>query len=118
MRALYLLESYYFFTDKYRAQGIEQIVSKLEYCIPTEHWWYREGAKFYAEIKWVPQKVPTIIIGGNDDFITPMAVYEQALNFQRENIRMVTIPGAGHFPWLEQPRLVNYEMKSFLESCQ
>lgn len=115
MKALYLMEADYFFTEDYRSQGIEQIVNKLEFCIPTEHWWYREGAKFYAEIKWVPQKVPTLIIGGSEDFITPPAIFEQLPSFQRENIRIVTIPGAGHFPWLEQPDLVSHALLLFLK---
>jgi pimeloyl-ACP methyl ester carboxylesterase len=117
MKALYLMEADYFFTKNYRAQGIEQIVNTLEFCIATEHWWYREGADFYAEIKWVPQKIPTLIICGGDDFITPPAVYAQASNFQRENIQMLTIPAAGHFPWLEQPDLVNDALQSFLKRC-
>lgn len=118
MKALYLMEANYFFTENYRSQGVEQIVNKLEFCIPTEHWWYREGARFYAEIKWVPQRTPTLIISGSEDFITPAAVYEQAPHFQRENIQMVTIPAAGHFPWLEQPDLVCHAMQSFLKRFQ
>lgn len=114
MKALYLMEAHYFFKEKYRAQGIDQIVNKLEFCIPTEHWWYRKGAKFYAQIKWVPQKTPTLIISGSDDFITPPGIYEQALEFKRDNIQMVTIPSAGHFPWLEQPESVSQTLQSFL----
>ncbi len=117
MKALYLLEADYFFTENYRAQGIDKILNKLEFCIPTEHWWYREGYKFYAEIKWIPQHIPTLIISGAEDFITPPAIYEQALNFRRENIQMVTIPAAGHFPWLEQPDVINHTLQLFIERC-
>jgi pimeloyl-ACP methyl ester carboxylesterase len=93
-------------------------VNKLDFCIPTEHWWYTDGAKFYAEIKWIPQRIPTLIIGGSEDFITPLAVFEQASQFQRENIQMITIPSAGHFPWLEQSDLVHNALQSFLKRCQ
>jgi pimeloyl-ACP methyl ester carboxylesterase len=92
--------------------------SDLCVCIPTEHWWYKGGAGFYAEIKWIPQKTPTLIIGGNEDFITPQTIFEQTPSFQRENIQMVSIPGAGHFPWLEQPNLVSHAMQSFLKRIE
>ncbi len=116
MRALYLKEAHYFFTEQNRAKGIEQIVNKLKYCIPTEHWWYTDGYAFYSDIKWIPQQTPTLIIGGDDDFITPSAVFAQDLRFHRNNIKMVNIPNAGHFPWIEQPDFVNQTLASFITS--
>ncbi|MBY0281364.1 MAG: alpha/beta hydrolase [Alphaproteobacteria bacterium] len=113
LKALYLLEAFYFFSSNNQAHGIEQIVSKLEFCLSTEHWWYKEGAQYYSKIKWIPKKVPTIIIGGAHDFITPIGIFQQDLRFNRSNIKMINLVDAGHFPWLEQPQLVNKALTDF-----
>lgn len=115
LKELYLLEASYFFSPQNRSKGIEQIVEKLDFCIPTEHWWYTEGAKVYSEIKWVPEKMPTLIVGGSDDLITPLGVFEQDLRFVRDNITIVNIPNAGHFPWVEQPDLVDEVLTAFVK---
>lgn len=115
MKALYLQEADYFFTAQNRAMGIERVVNQLQYCIPTEYWWYTVGAAFYAEINWVPQKIPTLIIGAKDDFITPFAIFEQDTRFHRNNIRLVNMADAGHFPWIEQPAAINRVLASFAE---
>ncbi len=114
LKELYLLEALYFFAPQNRAKGIEQIVEKLDFCIPTEHWWYTEGAKTYSEIKWIPEKTPTLIIGGSDDLITPLDIFEQDLRFIRDNIRIMRVPNAGHFPWVEKPDVINEVFASFV----
>lgn len=116
MKALYLKEAEYFFTQPNRAKGIETIVNKLEFCLHTEHWWYAGGYEFYSDIKWIPEQTATLIVGGSDDFITPFGVFEQDQRFHRKNIQMTNIPNAGHFPWMEQPDLINQAMESFVES--
>lgn len=114
MKTLYLKEAAYFFDKQNLAKGIEEIINQLQYCIPTEHWWYAGGYAFFSEIQWIPQQIPTLIIGGEHDFITPLAVFEQDQRFHRKNIEMLNIPNAGHFPWLEQPALVNKTLEAFV----
>lgn len=114
LKALYLFETPYFFSPKNRTQGIEKIVEKLEFCIPTEHWWYKEGAQIYSEIEWVPQKISTLIIGGSDDFITPLGIFKEDPRFNRDNIKIVDIEDAGHFPWMEKPDALNDALELFV----
>ena len=106
LRDLYRLEAEYFFSKKYREAGIKQIINKLEFSISAEYWWYTQGPAFYKAITWVPQQTPTLIISGSEDKMTPLSVFESDARFKRDNIKMLEIKGAGHFPWLEQPEAV------------
>lgn len=114
LQALYMLEAEYFFTPEYKTKGINTIIKKLKFSIPAEYWWYTEGVNFYNKnITWVPQKVPTLIIGGSRDYITPLAIFENDVRFKRKNIKIQEIKDAGHFPWLEQTSLVSKAIKKF-----
>jgi pimeloyl-ACP methyl ester carboxylesterase len=113
LQSLYVLESEYFFAPEYREKGINQIIKKLEFSIPAEYWWYTQGVKFYSQITWVPQKIPTLIIGGSNDYITPLAVFENDNRFKRGNITLHLLEDAGHFPWLEQPNSLNESLMRF-----
>lgn len=116
MKAFYMQEVPYLFRKENSAKGIDQIIHKMEFCLDAEHWWYAGGHALYSEIKWVPQNVRTLIMGGSDDFITPFAIFEQDTRFHRHNITMTNIADAGHFPWVEQPDLICETIESFMQS--
>ncbi len=113
MKALYHAEASYFFAPEDRAKGIETIIDRLEYCLPTEHWFYTEGATEFKTIRWVPQTVPTLIMGGENDYITPLEIFIQDKRFERNNIEICNIPNAGHFPWLEKPQVMRAKFAAF-----
>lgn len=115
MKALYLAEADYFFAPENLMKGIESIVEKLSYCLQTEHWFYTEGAKELTQIKWVPQKVPTLIVGGSHDCITPFDIFKQDQSFLRDNIEIFNVANAGHFPWFEQPHIIRNKFTSFVK---
>jgi 3-oxoadipate enol-lactonase len=58
-------------------------------------------------------RVPTLVICGDEDTITPLA---EAENLQRgiAGSRLVVIPRAGHLANLEQPDAVNQALREFL----
>lgn len=51
-------------------------------------------------LKWV--RCPTLVVSGDDDFITPADLGAE-LAARIEGARQVVIPSSGHFPFLEQP---------------
>lgn len=55
---------------------------------------------------WVPETIPTLILTGEFDQITPLSSFEGTVYLDRPNIVIESIPGASHFPWLEKPELV------------
>jgi len=52
---------------------------------------------------WIPQKVNTLIMAGSNDHITPLNLFQNNNQYQRENILLNEISGAGHYPWFENP---------------
>lgn len=56
---------------------------------------------------------PTLLICGEQDAIVPLDC-GQAFHQRIRSSRLVTVPGAGHFPQLEQPALVGRLVAEFL----
>jgi pimeloyl-ACP methyl ester carboxylesterase len=59
-------------------------------------------------------KVPTLVIVGESDAITPPAVAESMVS-KLPGAQLVVIKGAGHMSPMEQPEQVNRAIKSFLD---
>jgi pimeloyl-ACP methyl ester carboxylesterase len=58
--------------------------------------------------------IPTLVIGGEqDELMAPSATKEMAEAIPGAQLRIV--PGAGHLPSLEQPRLTTQAITEFLE---
>jgi proline iminopeptidase len=57
---------------------------------------------------------PTLLLAGDDDFITPAEVCSAALAKGIPHTRFVTIPKTGHFPFLESPVAFDAELRSWL----
>jgi len=60
--------------------------------------------------------VPTLIVGGSADHVTPLYLFEEDKRFLKNNIKIVEIKEAGHFPWIEQPTCVKNVLESFIKS--
>ena len=104
----------YAFPEENLTQGIK-VIENLIFNVDTGYWWLTEGSKKYSTINWIPEKVPVIVLGGSHDFLTPLSRFEQDQRFHRDNIEMISIPNAGHFPWIDQADLVNGIFSSFNE---
>ncbi|HEX9997989.1 MAG TPA: alpha/beta hydrolase [Abditibacterium sp.] len=61
--------------------------------------------------------VPTLVIGGNEDGISPTDVMAQMAD-QIPRARHVSIEGAGHLSSLEKPEEFNRELRKFLEEIK
>ena len=58
-------------------------------------------------------ELPTIIICGESDFMTPMK-YANYMGARIANSRVVIVPGAGHCVFAEEPEAVNKAIEDFL----
>jgi pimeloyl-ACP methyl ester carboxylesterase len=103
----------YAFTKEYLKQGIA-VIEKFMVSVDVSYWWLTEGAKQYTTIRWIPEQVPSLILGGTHDFVTPFSGFEKDRRFHRKNIELVSVPYAGHFPWVEQPHVISEAFNSFL----
>jgi pimeloyl-ACP methyl ester carboxylesterase len=59
--------------------------------------------------------VPTLVLVGSDDGLTPPAAAEKLAAAIR-GARLEQIPGAGHLSNLEQPERFNTAVRGFLQS--
>lgn len=57
------------------------------------------------EKRWWPAQIPTLIISGERDRIVAQDLWV-GTEFEQLNVRRFVIEGAGHFPWVENPRAV------------
>jgi pimeloyl-ACP methyl ester carboxylesterase len=60
--------------------------------------------------------VPTLIIVGAQDAVTPPSAAEQ-LRAKIRDARLATIPDAGHMAVMEEPQLVNQALRDFLNAA-
>jgi 3-oxoadipate enol-lactonase len=61
--------------------------------------------------------VPTLVVVGDEDVVTPPAESEQ-MAAQLEDARLVHVPGAGHLACMEKPEAFNAALASFLSAIR
>lgn len=114
---LYMAGIPYCFPIENRDTG-KKLMENLSFNVAPGYWWYSSGAKQYAKIRWIPEHLPTLIIGASHDFLTPICLFKQDKRFERNNIDIITIPNAGHFPWVEEPTLVGDAVRDFVRKIK
>lgn len=66
-------------------------------------WWQNKAVELNFAAKWIPQTVPTLIIGSKYDCICPFTLFQKDKRFQRDNVELLYIEDAGHLIWVENP---------------
>jgi pimeloyl-ACP methyl ester carboxylesterase len=66
---------------------------------------------------YLAERMPVLIIWGERDPIIPVK-HGRAAHAAIPHSRMVEIPGAGHWPQLDEPRLVSDELTSFIAETE
>jgi pimeloyl-ACP methyl ester carboxylesterase len=110
LKKVIIASASYVFTSQGLKAGI-QLFKKLPINFETCEW----SAQYFDadyKAKWIPKNIPTLILGGEHDHITPLILFTQIKRFHRKNIVIKKISDAGHYPWIENPREVK---KAFLE---
>lgn len=101
----------YYFPPKTLAQG-QAMLEGLPLNYRATVWWLNKVMTMNFNAEWVPDKVPTLIIGATEDCICPASLFEKDTRFNRNNILSKKIVDAGHMPWVEKPEEVK---EAFLE---
>jgi len=104
-----------FFTDEGLKKGLE-FLSHLPYN-HTVFQWAEEHFDPVYQSKWIPE-IPTLILSGEKDIAIPIRHFQDKPAYHRKNILMREIPGAGHFPWIENPHAVMRAFQEFSEKLQ
>lgn len=92
---------------------ITELLSSLPFSYTTHRWTAHNFHRTY-QAKWVPQQIPTLIFSGAHDHLTPLTLFSEAKQFQRQNIYIREIENASHFPWIDNPEQVK---QVFAEYC-
>lgn len=103
----------YYFAPEYLEQG-KKFLEMLYVQFRPSFWWQKTAGINY-NASWVPQKVPTLAIGGDFDSMLPFSIFEEDQRFKRDNIRLKRIKNSGHFSWIDQPDVFKSTVTDFLE---
>lgn len=78
--------------------------------LPFNHHSFDWAAKEFHptyQAKWIPTTIPTLVMAGTEDRLTPLSLFRGTTFEQRPNISFIEIEGAGHYPWIENPDKVS-----------
>lgn len=102
----------YYFPQKTLSIG-RALLKDIPYQFLPAVWWQKKALEINYSAKWIPQSVPTLILGGTFDCITPFTLFEKDIRFHRPNIELVKISEGGHLPWIENPKSVRSAFDRF-----
>ena len=111
LKELTVASAPYLFTKEGLDTGIK-LLSSLTYSDGA----YRSSEEHFDRTyraKWIPQTIPTMILSGEQDLITPLRLFADAAQFHRNHIEIKSIKNAGHFPWIENPADVAAAFKAY-----
>lgn len=91
----------------------KKLFENLAFNYHAAIWWKEKARAINFSAKWAPQHIPTLIIGGTRDYVNPINLFEQDKRFQRDNITLIKIERAGHFPWIDDPASVSAAFSDF-----
>lgn len=107
----------YYFPKETLEQGRE-ILSRIPLPWKPARWWLDKVVQCNFSATWVPQQVPTLIFGAKYDCMCPFTLFKNDERFHRENVEMLYLENAGHFPWLESPEIVQEALHAFCLKLQ
>ncbi len=111
LKVLTLASAPYLFTSKGQAAGLKML-SNLPYNYEVCQW-SEEHFDHTYHAKWIPRSIPTLILHGENDLVTPQKLFIESKEWLRVNIVYKSVAHAGHFPWIENPMDVLAAFKEY-----
>jgi pimeloyl-ACP methyl ester carboxylesterase len=104
LKAVTIASAPYLFAPFAVPAGV-QMLRSLPFNVEACRWSADHFDPIYRA-RWVPRTIPTLILSGAEDLITPLRLFKESRRFHRPNITFKSIPRGGHFPWIENPQAV------------
>lgn len=95
----------YYFPKETLEKG-RKLLSQLPFSYHSAVWGQVKALEGKLLAQWIPQQVPTLIIGSKYDCICPFSLFAKDERFRRKNIQLLFIEDAGHCPWVENPTAI------------
>lgn len=105
---------FFFLPDK--LEKGREFLNAIPFNFHALNWFHYQVSQKGYSAKWIPHKVPTLIISGNSDLITPPSLFTEDARFKRPNIKHVILDECSHFSWWDHPQEIAYQIKLFLSS--
>lgn len=88
----------YFFSESALSEG-KSLLQELPYSHKSYNW---AGEDFHPgyQATFIPS-IPTLIIGGEYDHVTPSTLFSNNRSWHRNHITIECLSGAGHFSWFD-----------------
>lgn len=102
----------YYFPKETLEKG-RALLSQVPFQYRAAVWGQMRALEGKLLAKWIPQQVPTLIIGAKYDCICPFSLFKKDQRFHRENIKLLFIEDGGHCPWIENPAAMNKAFEEF-----
>lgn len=102
----------YYFPKDSLEKG-KALLSGLPFRYQAAAWAQSKLHAMNYSAKWVPQQVPTLVVGGTHDCIVPHYLFKRDKRFERPNIEMVNIENGGHLGWIENPKALQRAFAKF-----
>jgi len=109
-----------YFSTNISLQQVMSLLNALPFNYKTHLWAANHFDQTY-QATWIPKTLPTLIIAGDQDPITPLKLFTELRDFKRDNILIRNIQHASHFPWLDNPiqmKQIFTEFVKKLPSCK
>lgn len=95
----------YYFPPATMEEG-RKIFARAAFQYKPSLWWLEKVAKLDWSKIWVPQTVPTLVIGGKYDCMCPFTLFQKDQRFHRDNVTMLLIKDGGHCSWIDNPQAI------------
>lgn len=95
----------------------QEILGMSPYNARTKLWADQNFHPFY-KCNWVPNTLPTIIIGSDEDRLLPVKFFKDQKEWSKENITIIQLENTGHFPWLSHFDIINESLSKLAKHIQ
>jgi len=106
----------YYFMEKDLEAG-KALLAQLPVNYLAATWWLTKAYEMPFNATWIPQTVPTLIVGGSHDFICPVSLFQRDERFSRPNIQSVVMQNSGHIPWFDSKPALLKHLSDFYHQC-
>ncbi len=103
-----------YYVKKETVPLLKEKIGEIPFHFRPAVWWQKKVIELNFSAKWIPQNVPTVIVGGKYDCICPFHLFKNDKRFNRPNIVFRYIEDAGHISWIENPKAIKTIFDEFL----